>query len=86
MPLTSLARCGTTEPRSLRYFSLAGDNAHRIHLCDECGGYIRTVFTTRDSTFAPVAEVEDVVMAPLDAVALSGEIEKLAQGMTEPEI
>lgn len=85
------ARCGTRSQTRLRYLSLAGDELHRVHVCDECGGYLRTYFA--GGLDAPLArglaglpslalaapfspEVEDVVMAPLDAVAreaLAGE-------------
>ena len=62
------ARCGTRNQGHLHYHHVGDDDAHRIHTCDECGGYIRTVF--QEDIFAPIAlEVEDVVMARLDAVA-----------------
>lgn len=62
------ARCGTTNQAHLHYHHIEGDDAHRIASCDECGGYIRTVFL-EDALFAVCPEVEDVVMAKLDAVA-----------------
>ena len=63
------ARCGTQNQAHLHYFNLEGDDAHRIATCDECGGFVRTVY--QDSALAPFAfEVEDVVMAKLDLVAL----------------
>lgn len=63
------ARCGQVNPGHLHYFSLEGDDAHRLHLCDDCGGYMRTLFSEKES-LAPVSyEVEDVIMARLDAVA-----------------
>lgn len=62
------ARCGSRNQEKLHYYHIEGDDAHRVHLCDECGGYTRTVF--QESTRAPfVFAVEDVVMAPLDKVA-----------------
>ena len=62
------ARCGTRNQGRLHYHHLGGDDTHRIHTCDECGGYIRTVF--QEDIFAPLSpDVEDVVMARLDAVA-----------------
>ena len=62
------ARCGTRNQGHLHTFSIEGDDAHRIAVCDECGGYIRTVY--QEDALAPFSfEVEDVVMAPLDAVA-----------------
>ena len=42
--------------------------SHRIATCDECGGYLRTVYA--DDALAPFSfEVEDVIMARLDAIA-----------------
>jgi FdhE protein len=67
--------CGTRNQAHLHYVSLEGDDAHRLYTCDECGSYIRTVFT--DDSLVPVSyEVEDVVMAKLDALACSGALSK----------
>ncbi|OUO86080.1 formate dehydrogenase [Gordonibacter sp. An230] len=62
------ARCGTRNQGRLHYFNIEGDEAHRMAVCDECGGYVRTVY--QESALAPFSwEVEDVVMARLDLVA-----------------
>lgn len=62
------ARCGTRHESALHHFHIEGDEQHRIATCDECGGYIRTLYS--EGELLPVAyEVEDVVMARLDAVA-----------------
>lgn len=62
------ARCGTRNQGHLHYFNIEGDEPHRIATCDECGGYIRTTYS--DEVFGPFSfEVEDVVMARLDAIA-----------------
>lgn len=62
------ARCGTQNPQHLHYFNVEGDDAHRIYKCDECGGYIRTVFV--EDALRPFSyEVEEVVSAKLDAIA-----------------
>lgn len=62
------ARCGTTSQGKLHYYNIEGDDAHRIGTCDECGGYIRTIFS--EDALRPISyEVEDVVMAKLDAIA-----------------
>ena len=54
--------------RTLSNFNVEGDDAHRIHKCDECNGYIRTVFI--EDTLRPFSyEVEEVVTAKLDAIA-----------------
>lgn len=61
--------CGTDNPTRLHYFNVEGDEAHRLQNCDECGQYQRVFF--EESLSIPVAlEVEDVVMAKLDRIAL----------------
>ncbi len=61
-------RCGTQNQSRLHYFSLEGDDAHRLQSCDECGSYIRTLY--QEGSVAPFSyEVEDVIMAKLDVVA-----------------
>lgn len=63
------ARCGTKMQGKLHYLSLEGDDTHRMHCCDACGGYTRTFFAKPGNAAAYVPEVEDVVMARLDAAA-----------------
>jgi len=61
-------RCGTRNQGHLHYYHIGGDDAHRLHVCDECGEYLRTVF--QDDLDAPLSfEVEDLVMVPLDMIA-----------------
>lgn len=62
------AQCGTRNQGHLHYFHIEGDEAHRLHNCQECGDYTRTVF--QEKLEVPFSfEVEDVVMARLDMVA-----------------
>ncbi len=61
--------CGTRNEGHLHYHSVAGDPAHRIQTCDECGGYSRVVFREDLEKGPFVMEVEDVVMANLDQIA-----------------
>ena len=64
------SRCGNRSQKSLHYLHVEGDDAHRLHVCDDCNGYIRTVFQA--NTNKPISfQVEDVAMAGLDALALS---------------
>ena len=73
------ARCGTQNQSHLHYFNIEGDDAHRLATCDECGGFMRTVY--QDSALAPFAfEVEDVVMARLDLLALQEATRSAKQG------
>ncbi|MCL2808278.1 MAG: formate dehydrogenase accessory protein FdhE [Coriobacteriia bacterium] len=61
-------RCGSCNQGKLHYLHIKGDEAHRLHTCDECGSYLRTVFV--EHLNAPfVFEVEDLVMLPLDHIA-----------------
>jgi FdhE protein len=61
------AHCGTQNQNKLHYFHVEGDSAHRLHLCDECGSHLRTVFA--EDMLAPLSfEVEDVLMAYLDHI------------------
>lgn len=61
-------RCGSRDPAKLRYTYVEGDPAHRLHLCDDCHGYARFVFT--DDLGQEVSmEVEDAVTMTLHAVA-----------------
>ena len=66
------ARCGTQNQGHLHFFNVEGDDDHRIATCDECGGYVRTVYE-EDGPMAQLNpfsyEVEDVVMAKLDLIA-----------------
>lgn len=63
------ARCGSRSERSLRYVNLQGDEAHKLHLCDECHGYTRTIF--QSFTTKPLSLlVEDIVSAGLSSIAL----------------
>lgn len=65
--------CGSRSQNKLHYVSIEQDDAHRIYACDDCGRYLRTFFAPdMKGLGAPfVPEVEDVVMATLDAVAQS---------------
>ena len=66
------ARCGTQNQGHLHFFNVEGDDDHRIATCDECAGYVRTVYE-EDGPMAQLYpfsyEVEDVVMAKLDLIA-----------------
>lgn len=73
------ARCGQRDQTKLHFYNIEGDDAHRIATCDTCGGYIRTLYS--QNSLAPCSyEVEDVLMARLDAIALDPQ---LAQGEQE---
>lgn len=61
--------CGTRNQSHLHYFNEERDFAHRLQSCDECGQYQRMVM--QNEALGPVVmEVEDVIMAKLDRIAL----------------
>jgi FdhE protein len=62
------ACCGTQNHEHLHYEGIEGDEAHQLHVCDECGARVPTVFVGND--LAPFSyEVEEVVSARLAALA-----------------
>ncbi len=64
------ARCGTHNQGHLHFHHIDSDDSHRIATCDECGGYIRTIYVEESEILAPFSfEVEDVMTARLDAIA-----------------
>lgn len=63
--------CGTKNQGHFHYTNEEHDNSHRILICDECHSYERVVFQEHLQSPAFSIEVEDVVMAPLDALAQS---------------
>ncbi|MBQ9020427.1 MAG: formate dehydrogenase accessory protein FdhE [Eggerthellaceae bacterium] len=67
------ARCGTQNQGSLHWLHIEGDEAHRLHTCSECDGYMRTVFEGETPTPFTSMEVEDIYMVKLDALALQGD-------------
>ncbi len=67
------ARCGTRNQGHLHFYHIDDDEAHRIEICDECGGYLRVLYS-EDALAVCSYEVEDVVMARLDALALDSRI------------
>ncbi|MGE5418366.1 MAG: formate dehydrogenase accessory protein FdhE [Acidobacteriota bacterium] len=34
--------CGNTEPKTVRYFVIEGDDANQVFVCDKCRGYLKT--------------------------------------------
>ena len=62
------ARCGSRDQTALAYLFDEEDPGHRIHTCEVCHGYTPTVFE-HDLKRISVAEVEEVVMVPLESVA-----------------
>lgn len=63
------ARCGSRTHTDLEYLYDEEDPAHRIHTCSACHGYTPVVLE-REQLVVTVPEVEEVVMVPLEAVAV----------------
>lgn len=62
------ARCGTRAAERLHYVYEERDAAHRVHLCDECHGYLKVVVENElDKPLSMV--VEEAISIALDAVA-----------------
>lgn len=70
------AHCGEQNSTKLHYYNVEGDDAHRIATCDSCKGYMRTLFSQKGDLRPVAYEVEDVVMANLDAIAADGRFEE----------
>ncbi len=68
------ARCGHQNQGHLHFFNVEGDDAHRIATCDECGGYIRTLYSENVLAGACAYEVEDILMTRLDAIAANPQV------------
>lgn len=63
-------RCGTRAVAKLHYTYEERDPAHRVHLCDECHGYLRVVF--EDELDKPLSMVvEEAISIALDAIAFA---------------
>ena len=61
-------RCGTRSSTALRYVHTEDDPGHRLHVCEECHGYIRTIFKDEvPHMFSPL--VEEVVSSHLHGAA-----------------
>lgn len=69
------SHCGEVNPNKLHYLHAGADEAHRLHFCDSCGGYMRTAFVEKNNLVPFIPEVEDVVMVTLDALVQSGALE-----------
>ena len=67
-PRLKCARCGERGVTQLHYRHFEDDPGHRFHYCDNCSGYIRTVFADEIGK-AVVPVVEDIVTGELHAVA-----------------
>lgn len=61
-------RCGSRDQTTLAYLFDEQDPGHRIHTCTVCHGYTPTV-VEHDLKRISVAEVEEIVMVPLESVA-----------------
>ncbi len=62
------ARCGSPAQDKLRYTYEESDPVHRLHLCDECHGYLKVTFV--NEMRKPISMVvEEAASVTLDAIA-----------------
>jgi len=60
--------CGRSSRPQLRYFTVNGDEAHRVDCCDDCRRYLKTI-DERAAGRPTNLWVEDIVTAHLDTLA-----------------
>lgn len=63
------ARCGIRDHQVLEYLFDEQDPGHRVHTCSRCHGYTPVAFE-KDLNIIAIPEVEEVVMVPLETVAV----------------
>lgn len=68
-PRLQCPSCGTSDQERLRLFTFTGDDAHRVHICDECGRYLKVV-DARLMGREPVLALEDAATMSHDSAAL----------------
>lgn len=61
--------CGNSDQKTLRYFYLGEDRAHRAQVCEQCKRYIKTT-DERSLEREVMPQVEEVVTIPLDYLAV----------------
>ena len=64
------ALCGCEDTHKLRYLQAEDNNAHRVELCDSCGGYLKAVDERALGTDA-ILHVEELLMSALDREAIA---------------
>lgn len=71
--------CLNEDHRSLKYFTVAGDETYQVHVCEKCKGYIKTVseekLAVKEDPF-----IIDVKTLYLDILALNQGYQKNASG------
>lgn len=60
--------CNTDKQENLRYFFGEGEDLYRVHVCEQCKGYLKVVDTREGGDYRALA-VEDVATAHLDLLA-----------------
>ncbi|MGE5370981.1 MAG: formate dehydrogenase accessory protein FdhE [Solirubrobacterales bacterium] len=56
--------CGNSEPGTIRYLTVDGDDAHQVFVCDECKGYLKTLDERKAKGVADlfIANIETVYL------------------------
>ena len=68
LPRLGCPFCGNEKQEDLRYFYGEGDDIYRVHVCEQCKGYIKVV-DCREGGDPKALAVDDVVTAHLDLLA-----------------
>lgn len=64
------ALCGCEDSNKLGYLQAEGDSAHRVEVCDACGGYLKSVDERALGTEA-ILHIEELLMSALDREAIA---------------
>lgn len=60
--------CGNSEPNTIRYFVLEGDEANQVFVCDKCKGYLKT-FDERKGNMKTDLFIAGIETVYLDMIA-----------------
>ncbi|MCD8339669.1 MAG: formate dehydrogenase accessory protein FdhE [Burkholderiales bacterium] len=72
------AHCGNRNSSKLKYIHTEQDTAHRLYVCEECGGYTPTVF--QDTLGAALDyDIEQTALSVLESIYLQDQADKEAK-------
>ncbi|MDI6709067.1 MAG: formate dehydrogenase accessory protein FdhE [Bacillota bacterium] len=77
--------CDNEDQKELRYFTVEGDERHRVYLCEKCKGYLKTIDESRcGENEKAYLFWEDVKTVHLDLLAMrEGYVNKVAEGANQ---
>ncbi len=68
LPRLTCPFCNNTKQEDLRYFYGEGEDLYRVHVCEQCHGYLKVIDTRKGGDPRALA-VDDVATAHLDLLA-----------------